>query len=73
LSTALKIIVLSAAFCLIILIPIAATDTNNADQYRISSNNTYTGFDNLGMSNIKVGEPFTTGDTFCGLFVFSFW
>jgi len=56
-TTALKIIVLSAAFCLIILIPIAATDTNNADQYRISSNNTYTGFDNLGMSNIKPSSP----------------
>lgn len=56
-TTALEIIVLSAAFCIPILIPIAATSDNNKFLARTQANYTYSDFDNLGMGNIRASSP----------------
>lgn len=62
---ALEIIVLSAAFCIPILIPIAATSDNNKFLARTQANYTYSDFDNLGMGNIRVSithDHFSVGE-----------
>ncbi len=50
----LEILGFSALICLPLLIPLAVTSHDNADQYAASSNNTYSSIDNLSMSNIPV-------------------
>ncbi|CAK9213165.1 unnamed protein product [Sphagnum troendelagicum] len=51
-TTVLEILGFSALICLPLLIPLAVTSHNNADQYAASSNNTYSNIDNLSMSNL---------------------
>ncbi len=50
----LEILGFSSLICLPLLIPLAVTSHNNADQYAASSNNTYSNIDNLSMSNLPV-------------------
>ena len=46
---------LSALFCMPVLIPLSATSNYNAQQRAaMGPNYTYSGFDNLGMGNLQV-------------------
>jgi hypothetical protein len=53
-TTVLEILGFSALICLPLLIPLAVTSHNNAEQLAASSNNTYSSIDNLSMSNLPV-------------------
>jgi hypothetical protein len=52
----LEILGFSSLICLPLLIPLAVTSHNNADQYAASSNNTYSNIDNLSMSNLPAAS-----------------
>lgn len=52
-TAALEIIVLSALFCMPVLISLSATSNNNAVQKSLDANYTYSDFDNLGMGNVE--------------------
>lgn len=56
-TAALEIMVLSALFCMPVLIPLAATSSyNNAQKANPSINYTSSGFDNLSMGNLEPGS-----------------
>ncbi|KAG0617408.1 hypothetical protein M758_5G188100 [Ceratodon purpureus] len=52
-TAALEIVVLSALFCMPVLIPLSATSNYNQQQSRMDPNFTYSNFDNLGMGNVE--------------------
>jgi hypothetical protein len=58
-GTALEILLYSAVFCIVVLIPICVTSHNNAALNNV--NNTYVKIDNLAMGNIPVCSIFLQG------------
>jgi hypothetical protein len=60
-GTALEILLYSAVFCIVVLIPICVTSHNNAALNNV--NNTYVKIDNLAMGNIPVCSIFLQGPT----------
>ncbi len=58
-GTALEILLYSAVFCVVVLIPICVTSHNNAALNNV--NNTYVKIDNLAMGNVPVCSIFLQG------------
>ena len=54
---ALKIIVLSAVFCIPVLVALSASSGYNTEQERTDGRVSFSGFDNLSMGNVEVGNP----------------